>query len=218
MCLQINRANARTSSRGFTLIEMLVAMAILAWIMVVSSVVVDTAGRSGEISERRSQQLKDIDRLWILLETDLRNSAARNYVPNFDPPIPAMLVSQTEEYVLSFIRTGQANPLLLPRSEVLRVAYRVEDEVLWRDSWIDPFNVDQELARPQKLLTGVERFDVLALPSRSAGGRSVSDGPWLDQWPDGSQASSTLPLALELKITLKKRGELRRFISLVPGE
>lgn len=204
---------------GITLIELLVAMAILAWITVVAQVVIQTAGRSGDISERRSQALKDIDRVWILLETDLRNAVGINHQVPFGEPLPAMRVSQTEEYILSVLRAGQANPLLLPRSEVLRVAYRLEENVLWRDSWIDPFNPVEEFARPQQLLEGVASFEVLVLPSAPLG-RSISEGPWLDDWPANGQNAGALPLAVEVTLSLSNRGEdskLRRLITLVPG-
>lgn len=212
-------AKLSKSARGITLIELLIAMAMLAWITVVAQVVIQTAGRSGEVSERTSQQLKDIDRTWILLETDLRNAVGVNLQIPFSEPLPAMRVSETEEYILSFVRAGQSNPLLLPRSEVLRVGYRLEENVLWRDSWIDPYNPIEELARPQQLLDTVESIEVRVLPPAPTG-RSVDSGPWLDEWPSVGQGSAILPLAVEVTLTLVNRREdakLRRVITLVPG-
>lgn len=192
-------------------------MAVLAWIMVIAQVAIQVADRSGKLSQARSQQLKDLDRVWILMETDLRNVVAHAREVPFSEPIPAMVIAQAEEYQLAFIRVGQANPLLLPRSEVLRVGYRLEDDILWRDSWIDPYNPVEETARPQQLLDGVESFEVLALP-RAPAGRSVTEGPWLEEWPSGiGSSAASLPLALEITLEIKDRGELKRLITLPPG-
>jgi len=204
---------------GFTLIELLVAAAMLAFILIAAERAITTSQKTGEISERRAQQLRDLDRVWIVLENDLRNAvSAPPKVLGFagsGQALSAMQIDTTDSYRLSFLRAGQANPLGLGRTEVLRVAYRVEDEILWRDSWVDPYNPDPQLARPQQLIDNIESFDILALPKAPAG-RSVSAGPWLDAWPQtGTQ--DYLPLALELTLRFKDERELKRLITLTAG-
>ncbi len=206
----------RNSQRGITLLELMIAAAMLAMIMVIAERAITAARGSAEVVERQAQRLRDIDRVWVLIENDLRNSVAQGKVIPFGEAIPAMRIGSTDDYIMMFIRSGQANPLLLPRTEVLRVAYRLDDTVLWRDSWIDPYNTDPELAREQQLLDGVEEFRVLALPGAPQG-RSVEEGPWLDSWPQNESALASLPLAVEVVMVLEGRGEIRRIVSLVGG-
>lgn len=202
--------------RGITLLELLIAAALLASILVISERSITGAHRAGEISEKRSKALRDIDRLWILLENDLRNSVAFAKEIQFSEPLPAMRIDPGDTYLLSLLRGGQANPLLLPRTEVLRVAYRIEENVLWRDSWVDPYNPQEETARQQQLMDNIEELVITVLPG-SPRGRSVEEGPWLERWPEGNAAPDELPLAIEIKLTLPNRGELRRLITLLPG-
>ena len=205
------------SQRGFTLIELLIAASLLAVILVVAERSISGATRSGELSERRAQSLNELDRLWVLMENDFRNIVAHVKVQQFQEPLPALSIAPTEYYRIMLLRAGQANPLSLPRSEVLRVAYRFEEDTLWRDSWIDPYNPLEETARSQKLLGNIEELTITALPRKAEGGRSVSGGPWLDQWPSTNQFNATLPLAVEVRFTAEGMGEVSRLFGLVPG-
>ncbi|WP_370980677.1 type II secretion system minor pseudopilin GspJ [Agaribacterium sp. ZY112] len=200
--------------RGMTLIELLIAATMLASILVVVERSITAANRTAEISAKRVQNMRDMDRAWLLLETDLRNAIGKAHQGSFSGLMPAMRIDPSEERLLMFLRGGQRNPLFLPRTELLRVAYRVEDGTLWRDSWVNPYSEDEEQARPQQLLEGVEEFEVLALP-RAPQGRSVAGGPWLDSWPEGDSAAASLPLALEITLRLEGERELKRLISLV---
>ena len=202
------------ASLGFTLLEMMVAAIMLAMIMIITEQTISQSSRSSDVVAKRSQELNDIERLWILLENDLRNAVPVAKQIPFSEPLPAMKIDKNERYVMSLIRIGQANPMQLPRSEVLRVAYRLEENgELWRDSWIDPYNPQEELARPQRVMGDVEEFSVEALPNPPQG-RSLDDGPWLEIWPNSTRADD-LPLALNIKVILKNETELRRFVTLI---
>ncbi|WP_158224617.1 type II secretion system minor pseudopilin GspJ [Agaribacterium haliotis] len=207
----------QNKQRGITLLELLIAAAILASILVVAEQAISTSNKSAEVAAKRVQDLRDLDRVWLLLEADLRNAIAHAQAGgSFQESLPAMKIEQGGEWTLMLLRGGQANPLLLPRSELLRVAYRLEEEVLWRDSWIDPYQIEEEFVRPQQLLEGVEEFEVLALP-KAPRGRSVKEGPWLDAWPEGQIPANELPQAVEIILRLKGERELKRLIALAPG-
>ena len=212
------KASNFSFAKGFTLIELLVAAAMLAFILIAAERAISTAQKSGEISEQRAQSLRNIDRIWVLLENDLRNvvSTPAKFFANTGVAISTMTIDTTELYAFSFLRAGQANLLNLPRTELVRVAYRLEDEVLWRDSWIDPWNPDPELARPQQLIEGLQEFEILALPQAPVG-RSVEEGPWLDTWPQANAGQNPLPLSVQITLRFKDERELTRFITLSAG-
>jgi len=202
---------------GFTLLEMLVAMAILAWIMITAQVVIQVSSKAGEVSRDKAEELKQLDRLWILMETDMRNIVAYDYQPEFGEFIPSMLIAESEDYVMNFIRAGQANPLLLPRSEVVRIGYRIEDNALWRDSWIDPFNPDIDLARQQKVFENIEDIEVEVLP-HAPRARSFETGPWLRRWPpEQDEGQVILPLAIRVTLVFENDFTLYRVFALASG-
>ena len=201
---------------GFTLLEILVAAALLAVILVATQATVKGATDAGALAERRALALREIDRVWILLENDLRNALAKSHQPQFQETLPALTIDVNDIYALTLIRAGQANPLLLPRTEVQRVAYRLEDGTLYRLSWIDPYDAREDLAREQMLIEGIEELRIAALPAPPAG-RSVDQGPWREQWP-GDQGQDSLPLAIEVTLELKTMGEIKRLIRLSPGK
>jgi general secretion pathway protein J len=211
-----SRVSFKQQAAGFTLIELLVSAALLAVILIAAERAINVAQRSAEVSETTTETLRDLDRFLVLLESDLRNVLpVGKAIPQFGP-LPAMSLQPTDDYILLFLRAGQANPLLLPRTEVLRVGYRLEDNVLWRDSWIDPWMPEPDRARPQQLLDQVEEIEFRALP-RPPAARSVSEGPWQETWPAGNPISSDLPLAIELRLKLKRRGEITRLVPLLQG-
>lgn len=215
--LRVSQLSASKKAQGFTLVELLVSAALLAVILIAAERAINVAQRSAEVSSATTKAVRDLDRFLVLLENDMRNLiGSGRQVPEFGP-LPAMSLQPTDDYILMFLRGGQINPLLLPRTELLRVGYRLEDQVLWRDSWIDPWLPEEDRARPQQLLTGVEEIEFRALPYPPTA-RSVEEGPWQESWPvSTSPISSDLPLALELRLKLKQRGEIKRLLPLVSG-
>ncbi|MFT7560213.1 MAG: general secretion pathway protein J [Flavobacteriales bacterium] len=207
---------SKFSQKGFTLIELLISAVILSFIVIIAHQSIYTATQSGALAEKRSNRLRQLDRVWLLIEADVRNALAYEYRGrNGGAAVPALVIDSSGQYPFMLVRSGHANPLLLQRSEVIRVAYRLDEENLWRDTWTDFNNPDEDYARSQKLLEGVEELVVQALPS-SPKGKSVADGPWFDSWPVDT-ALDELPAALEFEITLKGGEKLRRLLALKPG-
>lgn len=199
--------------RGFTLIEVLVASVVLSFIVIVAHQAIYTARESGDLAARRSQELRNLDRVWVLLEADFRNILAEAQQTGFQQPLPALRVDDGEDYIVMLLRAGHANPLLLPRSEVIRVGYRLEEEKLWRDTWVDSANPDEDYARPQLLLENVEELSFRILP-RAPRGRSISEGPWFERWPEQANLNE-LPLMIEISLTTKRRETITRSLTLL---
>lgn len=209
--------SGRQSQSGFTLLEVLIAGAILAIIGVLSYQSLDTAIRSSEVSTEQLESIRELDRVWVLLENDVRNALALKRMDSSLQPLSSMILDVNDLRWLTFYRGGQANPMGLPRTEVLRVAYRLEEGVLWRDSWVDPYAEidDEEYTRSQRLLDGVTEITARAL-SRESSNRSFDSGNWSEEWPTSQQPQS-LPLALEITLTVERLGDITRLFALVPG-
>ncbi len=209
----VNKSLGKRGARGFTLLEVMVAIGVMALVATGSYMAINAASKSSEVTEETLERFDRIDRTWVLLEGDLRNAVARLTRLYYGPPLPALLVDFNSEYRLSLLRGGRANPLLLPRTELARVGYRLQDGLLWRDTWHDPSRIEPEAAAQQKLVDGVKDMTVRLLPLN---GQSVEDGPWLDEWP-GNQPPMALPVAVEISLIFEDLGEVTRLFEVLPG-
>jgi len=201
--------------RGISLLEVLVASVIMATIAMLAFGALDASERSKEVSEEKMQSIQQFDRSWVMLENDLRNALAYAGGDANGDLVHAMTVSYGDEYSIVFLRAGRANPLGFPRTELARVGYRLEDGVLWRDTWVDPYNPDIDYARQQKIMENVEDVKVSVLPP---GAKGYKEGPWIEEWPGREGSPDVLPLALEITIEIEGRGEITRLFSLTPGK
>ncbi|WP_236074779.1 type II secretion system minor pseudopilin GspJ [Teredinibacter purpureus] len=199
---------------GISLLEVLVSVAIMATIALLAFGALDVSERSKVVSEEKMHDLLQFDRGWVMLENDLRNALSYANGNAYGDLINAMDVRYGEEYSLVFLRSGRANPLGFPRTELARVGYRLEESVLWRDTWYDPQNPDIDFARQQKIMEGVEDIKISVLPTS---GQGYKEGPWVEEWP-GLGPPNVLPLALEITIETKSRGEITRLFALSPGK
>ncbi|MFL0811073.1 MAG: type II secretion system minor pseudopilin GspJ [Agarilytica sp.] len=210
-------------SQGLTLIEVMVAVIIMALIGVISYQALDTTVRSKDVVEEHLADLARVDRAWTLLEADLRNIVNQSISPpgyGAGNAIPPLVLGNNEgEYWMTMLRGGHANPLNLIRSEMIRVGYRVEEETLWRDVWYNLAQTDQEEARHQKIADGVERVEVRILSNQAS---SYTAGPWVESWPSGVNAGGanniSMPHAIEVKLKLLDREyEIVRLYSILEG-
>lgn len=202
---------------GFTLIEVLLALMIMAMIAMLSAQAFNTAASGSAATREAMDRLAEIDRAFVLMENDFRNA-----LPYQLPPVafggaslPAFFVSDGgDDYRMVLLRGGLANPLFQARSETVRVGYRVIEDELWRDTWFNPRQREQEEARPRKILSGVENVMIRVLsPVQTS---TVSAGPWLIDYPPNAQANEILPPAVEITVELEDFGELRRLFVMLP--
>lgn len=214
-----DRIGLAKKQNGLTLIEVLIAVTILALIGTISYQSLDATINSKEVVEEHLQELARIDRAWLLMEADLRNvvnfQVTQTYGPGSGGTIePLMLSNNDGDYWMTLLRGGHANPLGFIRTEMIRVGYRVQDETLWRDVWYDLSSRDVDKARQQKIIEGVDSVEIRAL---SPTANSYSAGPWLDRWPEGQNPADS-PLAVEIKLTLKdEEHDISRLFALVKG-
>lgn len=196
---------------GLTLLEVLVALAIMAIISLLASQTFHTASVGAEATKESMDRLAAIDRTFVLIENDIRYAIPKVYKARFGENIPPVFISMSEgDYWMTIMRGSYPNPLNLPRTEEVRVGYRYVDEELWRDTWYNPTLREQDDARQQKLLEGVVSLSVSVLSSQAT---SLAAGPWLDNWNN----PQLLPMAVRVTVELEDMGDIERIFAFLPG-
>lgn len=199
-------------TRGFTLLEVLVAMAIFAVISVLAygGLVVVLDQRA--LAEEQADAWRELQFAVQLLGRDLQQLQPRPVRDEIgDRHEPAFQSRPGSTYALEFTRGGWSNPAGLPRASLQRVAYRVEDGALLRVYW--PV-LDRTLNTEPVVTPLIEDIDALEL--RILDGQ----GSWHSQWPppglSGDGALYTLPRAVEVAIESPRFGRVWRLVETSP--
>lgn len=128
-------ARVRDPQAGVTLIEMLVSLAIFAFVGLASFTMLDMLLKTRERSEGRLEAVARLDRGLVLFERDLAQSIG----PDVEVGQGALIARHV---------TGQD------------VTYRLEDGVFLREISMDGTEVDLESPLVQTLVTGVQMMDL----------------------------------------------------------
>ena len=207
----------RDVSAGFTLIEVLVAMAITALISAVAYGALSTALSGAESVRSAMLRSQDINQTLTLLSRDIRQVVNRSIVDEFDQRAPALNGGALSRYPLTLTRAGWHNSTGAPRSALQRVRWWIEDDVLWRAHFPVLDRTPGTEAIETAMLDDVERFEVRFLPTisdvKSDRDDVIDDRNWRDNWMlDVSQPGLELPTpaAIEIVLQLSRLGEIRR--------
>jgi general secretion pathway protein J len=214
--------NRRAS--GFTLIEVLIALAITAFVSSIAYASLSSVISGVESTRGAAQRTYEINRAWSILSRDLRQFAARPVRDEFGEIEPAMMGGNAARFHLSFTRSGWHNALGQTRSSLERVNYQLVDQALWRESYTVLDRSGNSEPRRVKLLEQVEYFDLSflgAIEQIEVGNdrRSIDTRNWLENWISDTSAPGEVlapPVAIEIKMQLEDMGELRRLYALPP--
>lgn len=193
-----------SASRGFTLLELIVAIAVFAVVATMAYSGLDLLLRSRESLETQAQRQRELELAVLGIERDLRQALARPARGPYGDEQPALIGSgiAAEWTVLDLTSSRDG-----VRTAALRVRYALIDGALWRsrDAVLD--RSPRDTSRTRKVLGDVERLSWRFV----AAGRQR-----LDQWPPrtGITAPERLPRAVEVTLTLKDIGEIVRLIEL----
>ncbi|HPF58242.1 MAG TPA: type II secretion system minor pseudopilin GspJ [Candidatus Competibacteraceae bacterium] len=205
-----------TATRGFTLLELLVALAVFAIMAAAAYSGLRSVLFTRATLEQENRRLAAVQLTVFRLEQDIGQTVSRGIRDEYGEPQPALRGGELLNETLTLTRAGWDNPLSQPRANLQRVAYQLREGQLWRLHW----NV-LDLSGPVKsqellLLDQVREFRVRFLDRSDA---------WRNDWPPLAARSSTagdslppdpntLPRAVEITLVLEDWGAITRLLPL----
>lgn len=207
--------------RGFTLLEILIAMAIFALIGLASTGVLTSVIDSNEISEQRFDRLQALQRAMLTIERDVLQAIERPIRRDGQQTQVVMAGGQTDDSDadgIGFVRGGWQNPqMLLPRSTQQMVAYRLRENTLERvyTNYVDNVIGYEPKVRP--LLAEVSDLNIEFLvdtDEEDSSAFSLSEDEGSSASWNESYQGAVLPKAVAIEIETRDFGRIRREFTL----
>jgi len=199
------RQNRVKQQAGFTLMELLIAMSITAIIAVMAYQSINEVTSVKANTEKQVAAFEKLQRTIWWVEQDLTQLAPRSIQDELGGVLPAYMASISQG--IQFTRIA-VYPSPYGVSGLVRIGYQLEDNTLYRLIW--PVLDRAPDSQPKKLaiLKEVEAFEVKQLDR---------DNKWQFNWPQDDKEITRLPRMIELTITLKNDGKIRRVFPGVEG-
>ncbi len=193
--------NLSLASRGFTLLELLVALTIFALMGMASYSGVNRLIETRRILEPEFRRLNELTRAQLLLERDFLQFFDAPWRDTFGDLVNPFEATATE---FQFVRHGWPSLTNEFTGELRRIRLVHRASELWREVALLQDREPPQW-RSRRLLTGVTRFQLRYLDE---------DHQWQTEWP--LTDASTLPRAVEIRCELIEGVELRRLWPLIP--
>jgi general secretion pathway protein J len=200
--------------RGFTLVELLVAMFVAAIMFVMGYGAITQALRDREELAARQARLLEVQTAIRVMAQDFVQLADRPVRdPVGDNYLPALSATGQGAAMVTFTRGGWANPAGLQRPALQRVAYVFESGTVRREHWpvLDATLSSTPIRRD--LLTRVKSVTLRYMDASRS---------WREQWPvaasgvDQEAQWRSRPIAVEVTVELEDWGRINRIFE-VPG-
>jgi general secretion pathway protein J len=193
---------------GFTLIEVMVAIAVFAVVAVMAMVGYNELLQQTTIARESMQRVRSVQMTMLRMSQDFAQLEQRPVRESFGPNAqPCLIATRSGATLAEFTRAGWSNPAGIERSTLQRVAYRLENGKLIRSHWSV---MDRTLASESIDVEMMDKIKTLELRFMDR------NRAWLEQWPgSGSQNSGNLeerPIAVEIAVELEDWGRIVRIV------
>lgn len=216
---------------GFTLIELLVALFIAAVMFAIGYGAINEALQNRGSIRRHQQSLVQLEMTMQIMEQDFVQLAPRPVrSPDGDNYLPCLMGSTTSDMsdttdssnaatdasdtdalppLVQLTRSGWSNPIGVPRSELERVAYALDNGTLVREHWNVLDGTLSSIPAKRNLLKHVRGVSFQYMSMTHS---------WVDAWPPtgvggGSVADSLFrmrPLAVQVTLDTEQWGKITR--------
>lgn len=207
----------QTPQLGFTIIEMMAAMAVFAVLAVMAYGGLRSVVNAREAVEESGAATRSLQRAFFLISQDIEQFQARAIRDEFGDPQPAVQSGGSgRTSALEFTRGGWPTPFDIPQSGQIRVRYQIEGEQLIRSNWVVLDRAQDSLPTKTALLNGVTALEFRYLDD---------SGSWKNEWPptlglanpqppSGATPATTnpqlvqIPAVIELRLGTEQWGEI----------
>jgi general secretion pathway protein J len=196
-------------ARGFTLLEVLVAVFIFSIVALLAYGGYNQLARQSDIVESNASRTRMIQAAVQRIAEDFEMIEPRPVREPLGESVEPALRSDTRsaETLIDLTRSGWSNPAGVPRSTLQRVTYRLQENKLQRAYWNA---LDRTMSAEPTVATLVDHV-------RTVGFRFMDQNQtWHDQWPplgySGPDAARVRPIAVEITLDLEDWGKLVRLV------
>lgn len=195
------RIPVATACRGFTLLELLVALAIFGLLATMSYSGLQTVMTQQSQTEVAADRLSELQKLYLIMQRDIEQVVQRPIRDEYGDEQPPLAGGET----LQLTRAGWRNPTGRQRSSLQRVAYAYEDDRLVRYTWSVLDRAQDSEPLIQALTEAVESLQIRYLGA---------DNEWKEQWPDTAAvidpaiAPSSFPRVVEVTVEHENYGPI----------
>ncbi len=189
--------------KGFTLLELLVALAIFGLLAAMSYGGLQAVLEQQSYTEQAADRLSALQKMYLIMQRDIEQIVPRTVRDEFGDTQQPLVGGDA----LQLTRGGWRNPAGRQRSTLQRVGYAYDDEQLVRYTWsvLDRAQDSEPLQQP--LIEDVENMQLRYLDGNDE---------WQEQWPDAvadidadpADTLPALPKAVEVTIEHKTFGTL----------
>lgn len=191
-------------ARGFSLIELLVALAVFSIMAALAYGGLNSIARTRSELAARQAAFGDLVRAIGALDRDLRGAVARPVLGVAGQTLPAFIGTSDH---LEFTRLGFANPQAEPRSNLQRVLYELDAGTLKRGRYAVLDRAADTAPRIADTKVHAEDFRLRYL--------DPATNRWLDAWPQQQADPGVLPRAVQWQLRTHDDGELQGTVELV---
>jgi len=195
--------NAPMPGRGFTLLELLIAVSVFAIMAVMAYGGLGNVISNSEQSEKALQRLQQVQLAILKISRDFNQLSKRSIRDEYGNSNNYIMTGQGQDTIIEFSRGGRPNPAELLRSHLQRVAYKLDDGKLKRLNWKHLDRAQHSEPHETVLMDDVDSMELRYLDSNNQ---------WHQEWPPLNQSGSASVslVAIEVKLELKDWGELVR--------
>jgi general secretion pathway protein J len=197
-------SKGRGSRSGFTLLELLVAMAIFAFIGIMAYGGLAAIMKNAEGSRGAREQLATMQRGLRVLDDDFSLVVNRAVRDGLGSPHLALMTGRDGTTLLELTRTARVREGFAP-SPFSRIRYRLEGGALLRDEWNPP---DAAQLEPDQVMTLWSNVAQVRLTFLKNGQESLT-------WPPSDAENMSLPQAVSVQLILNDGREITQ-VTLLP--
>ena len=191
--------------KGFTLLELLVALSIFSILSVMAYAGLQTVITTKTTMQQSAERIAEVQLVMMRISNDLRQAVSRKIRDEYGDFSPAMQSEKNGDVTMAWTRAGYRNPAQLTRSNIQRVAYKLEQEKLIRITWPVLDRAQDTEAMESEVISNVDSIEWRYLNN---------ENEWLSSWPEEGEKIGLYPLpkAVELTLELQDWGKVKRLI------